>query len=350
MSFEWPELLWGLAALPLLVAAYAWLLRRRGRQAVRYANLSLVRQALAGGAGRRRHVPPALMLAAIALMIVAAARPEAEIRLPTRHETIVLAIDISGSMRATDIKPTRLAAAQEAVRAFVSDLPSHARVGLVAFAGTASLVQAPTQSRDELHAAIDRLAMQRGTAVGSAILVSLKAIVPDVEFDLRSANPRPKKFDAPRPFGSEPPKDAKKEPPAPVEPGSHASAVVILLTDGQSTTGPDPVESAKMAAERGVRVYTVGVGTPQGDIVGVEGWSMRVRLDEDALKSIALVTRGEYHAAASADELKKIYGSLNTSLSFERKTMEVTALFAAAAALLTAVAAGLSVLWFHRIL
>lgn len=350
MSFEWPELLWGLAILPLLVAAYAALVRRRKRQAMRYANLSLVREAMARGAGWRRHVPPVLMLAAIALMIVAAARPETELRIPTRHETIVLAVDVSGSMRATDIKPSRLAAAQEAARAFVADLPSHTRVGVVTFAGTAALVQTPTRSRDELHAAIDRFAMQRGTAVGSAILVSLKTIVPDVEFDLRSANPRPKKTDAPRGFGSEPPRDTKKEPPAPVEPGSHASAVIILLTDGQTTTGPDPIESAKMAAERGVRVFTVGVGTPQGEVVGAEGWSMRVKLDEDALKSIALATRGEYYGAASAAELKKIYESLNTSLVFEKKTMEVTALFAAAAALLTVVAAGLSVLWFHRIL
>ncbi len=349
MSFQWPELLWGLAALPLLVAAYLWLQRRRKRLALRYANLSLVREALARGPGWRRHVPPALILVAIALMIVASARPEGTITLPTRQETIILAMDVSGSMRATDVKPSRLAAAQEAARTFIADQPSTTRIGIVTFAGAAALVQPPTHSRDDLLAAIDRFQLQRGTAVGSGILVSLKTIVPEVEFDLRSANPRPSPRDGARALGAAPPKDAPKAPAAPVEPGSVGNAVIVVLTDGQTTTGPDPIESAKMAAERGVRVYTVGVGTPQGEIVGAEGWSMRVRLDEDALKNIANLTRGEYFYAGSADDLKKVYDALGARFTYEKKTIEVTALFAAAAALVTILAAALSVLWFHRI-
>lgn len=349
MSFQWPELLWGLAALPLLVAAYLWLQRRRKRLALRYANLSLVRESLARGPGWRRHVPPALILVAIALMIVASARPEGTITLPTRQETIILAMDVSGSMRATDVKPSRLAAAQEAARSFIADQPGTTRIGIVTFAGAAALVQPPTHSRDDLLAAIDRFQLQRGTAVGSGILVSLKTIVPEVEFDLRSANPRPSPRDGARALGAAPPKDAPKAPPAPVEPGSVGNAVIVVLTDGQTTTGPDPIESAKMAAERGVRVYTVGVGTPQGEIVGAEGWSMRVRLDEDALKNIANLTRGEYFYAGSADDLKKVYDALGARFTYEKKTIEVTALFAAAAALVTILAAALSVLWFHRI-
>lgn len=350
MSFQWPELLWGLALLPLLVAAYAWLQRRRKRLALRYASLSLVRDALARGPGWRRHVPPALLLVAIALMIVATARPEGEVTLPTKQETIILAMDVSGSMRATDVQPSRIAAAQEAARAFVGDQPRTTRIGIVTFAGTAALVQPPTHSREDLLAAIDRFQLQRGTAVGSGILVSLKTILPDVEFDLRSSNPRPSARDGPRSLGATPPKDAPKAPPAPAEPGSMGSAVIILLTDGQTTTGPDPIESAKMAAERGVRVYTVGVGTPQGEIVGAEGWSMRVRLDEDALKNIANLTRGEYFYAGSAGDLRKVYEALNTRFTFEKKSIEITALFAAAAAIVTILAAALSVLWFHRIL
>ena len=349
MSFQWPEVLWGLALLPLLVAGYVALQRRRKRLALRYANLSLVREALARGAGWRRHVPPVLVLVALALMIVAAARPEATVLLPTRSETIILAMDVSGSMRATDVQPSRIAAAQEAARAFVGDLPATTKVGIVTFAGTASLVQPPTNSREDLIAAIDRFQLQRGTAVGSGILVSLKTILPDVEFDLRSQNPRPKPGDSARPLFSDPPKEAKT-PPKPVEPGSNGSAVIILLTDGQTTTGPDPIESARMAAERGVRVYTVGVGTPAGEIIGAEGWSMRVRLDEEALKTIAILTRGEYFFAGSAGDLKKVYDALNAQFIFEKKAIEVTALFAAAAALVTIAAAGLSVLWFHRIL
>ena len=349
MSFQWPELLWALAALPLLVGAYLLLQRRRKRLAMRYANLSLVREALARGAGWRRHVPPLLILAAIATMIVATARPETTILLPSKQETIILAIDVSGSMRATDVQPTRIAAAQDAARAFIKDLPSTVRVGIVTFAGTASLVQPPTSSRDDLLGAIDRFQVQRGTAVGSAILVSLKTIVPDVVFDLRSENPRPKPSGSARALGSGDPTKPLKEPPPPVEPGSHGSAVIVLLTDGQTTTGPDPAESAKMAAERGVRVYTVGVGTPKGEVIAAEGWSMRVRLDEDTLKNIANLTRGEYFYAGTADELRKVYDALNTRFVFEKKTIEVTALFAAAAALMTIAAAALSVLWFHRI-
>ncbi|MBE7522670.1 MAG: VWA domain-containing protein [Burkholderiales bacterium] len=349
MSFQWPELLWGLAALPLCVGAYLLLQRRRKHLALRYANLSLVRDALARGAGWRRHVPPLLILAALATMIVATARPEATILLPSKQETIILAIDVSGSMRATDVQPTRIAAAQAAARAFVEDLPSTVRVGIVTFAGTASLVQPPTSARDDLLGAIDRFQVQRGTAVGSAILVSLKTLVPDVVFDLRSQNPRPKQDGGARALGSGDPTKPPKEPPAPVEPGSHGSAVIVLLTDGQTTTGPDPIESAKMASERGVRVYTVGVGTPKGEVLAAEGWSMRVRLDEDTLKNIANLTRGEYFYAGSADDLRKIYDALNTRFVFERKTIEVTAIFAAAAALLTIAAAALSVLWFHRI-
>ena len=348
MSFQWPELLWGLAVLPLLALYYAWLQRRRKRLALKYANLSLVREAMARGAGWRRHVPPLLLLIAIALMVVATARPEGEMLLPTRQETIILAIDVSGSMKATDVLPTRLAAAQEAARAFVAELPKTTKVGIVAFAGTASLVQPPTNAKDELLAAIDRFQLQRGTAVGSGILVSLKTILPDVEFDLRSQNPRPKP-DGPRPLGSDPTKE-RKAPPQPVEPGTHETAVIVLLTDGQTTTGPDPIESAKMAAERGVRVYTVGVGTPKGEIIGAEGWSMRVRLDEEALKNISNVTRGEYFYAGDATDLKKVYEGLSTRFSFEKKAIEVTAVFAAAAAVVTILAAALSVLWFHRIL
>ncbi|MEO8487682.1 MAG: VWA domain-containing protein [Betaproteobacteria bacterium] len=349
MSFQWPELLWVLLLLPLLVLAYAWLQRRRKRLALKYASLSLVRDALVRGAGWRRHVPPTLLLAAIALMIVATARPEGEVLLPTRQETIILAMDVSGSMRAADVLPSRIAAAQEAARAFVGDQPKTTKIGIVTFAGTAALVQPPTQSREDLLAAIDRFQLQRGTAVGSGILVALKTILPDVEFDLRSANPRPKAGDAPRPLSGDAPKEAKA-PATPVEPGSHGTAVIILLTDGQTTTGPDPIESAKMAAERGVRVYTVGIGTPKGEIIGAEGWSMRVRLDEDALKNISNLTRGEYFYAGSASDLKKVYEALNTRFVFEKKAIEVTAIFAAAAALLTILASALSVLWFHRIL
>ena len=347
MTFLWPRLLWLLLVVPLLVAGYVALLRRKKKVALRYASLSLVREALGPAQGFRRHVPPLLFLLALVVMLAAVARPSAVVTLPSQYDTVILAMDVSGSMRATDITPNRLVAAQTAARAFVAEAPSRTRIGVVVFAGTASLVQPPTGKREDVLAAIDRFQVQRATAVGSAILVSLKTIFPDVEFDLRGSNPRP---DAGRgaPLGS----GDQPERPAftPVAPGSYLSAVIILLTDGRTTTGPDPVEAAKMAAERGVRVYTVGVGTKEGAVLASEGWSMRVRLDEEALKTISATTRGEYYYAGTATDLKRVYQALNSRVMMERKETEITALFAAAALVLALVSALLSVLWFHRIL
>lgn len=351
LTFLWPDFLWLLLVVPLLVLAYAWLLRRKKKLAVRYASLAMVRDAMGAGQRMRRHVPPALFLLSLTLMIVAVARPQAMMMLPSQHETIILAMDVSGSMRAADVEPNRLAAAQAAARAFVNDQPGHTRVGIVSFAGTAAVVQPPTRTKEDIIAAIDRFQLQRGTAVGAGILVSLKLIVPDVEFDLRSWNPRVDAKAAPldkvQRRGE---KSDKADPPKPVPPGSFSSAAIILLTDGQTTTGPDPIESARIAAERGVRVFTVGVGTEKGEMIGAEGWSMRVRLDEASLKQIANVTQGEYFYAGTASDLKKVYEVLNSKLVFEQKQQEITALFAAAAALLAVIAAVLSMLWYGRIM
>jgi len=353
VTFQWPELLWLLAAVPLLVAAYVALLRRKRKAALAYASLSMVKEAMGARQRFRRHIPPVLFLLALIAMIVAVARPAAIVTLPSQRETIVLALDVSGSMRATDVQPNRLVAAQAAARAFVGDQPSSARVGIVSFAATASVVQPPSQNREEIIAAIDRLQLQRGTAVGSGLLVALKLIFPDVEFDLRSWNPRGDSArDSRRGAPLDSARDSKKDkdPPKPVPPGSFASAAIILLTDGQTTTGPDPIEAARMAADRGIRVYTVGIGTQAGEIIGAEGWSMRVRLDEESLKTIANLTRGEYFYAGTAADLKKVYEVLNTRVALEKKETEITAFVTAAAALLALAAGFLSVLWFNRIL
>jgi Ca-activated chloride channel family protein len=350
LTFAWPELLWLLLLVPVLVGAYLALLRRRKKAALRYASLGLVREALGRGPGFRRHVPPLLFLAGLVALLVALARPSALVTLPSQQELIVLAMDVSGSMRATDVEPNRLAAAQAAARAFVAAQPSRTRIGVVAFAGTASVVQGPTHRREDVLDAIDRFEVQRATAIGSAILISLKTIFPDVEFDLRGSNPRPEAARAAQgaPLGSA----EVPEKPAftPVPPGSYPSAVIILLSDGRTTMGPDPVEAARMVAERGVRIFTVGVGTKEGGTLGYQGWSMRVRLDEAALKAIAEVTRGEYFHADSATSLTQTYESLSARVVMERKETEVTALLAAAALVLTLAAGALSVLWFHRIL
>jgi Ca-activated chloride channel homolog len=189
MTFVWPQMLWLLVAVPVIILAYVLLMRRKRKAALRYASLTLIRGAQ--GAGRfRRHVPPLLFLAALVLMVVAIARPAAVVTLPSAHETVILAMDVSGSMRATDVKPSRIVAAQEAARGFVADQPKTTRIGVVSFAATASVVQFPTHSREDILGAIERFQLQRGTAIGSGILVSLKTIFPDAEFDLRSWNPR----------------------------------------------------------------------------------------------------------------------------------------------------------------
>jgi len=343
MSFLWPEMLWSLLVLPMLVAAYVMILQRKKKLAVRYANLAMVREAMGASQRIRRHIPPALFLLALTAMLLALARPQTTITLPTQHETVILAMDISGSMRATDVEPNRLVAAQNAAKQFVSEQPENVRVGVVAFAGTATVAQAPTRNREDVIAAIDRFQLQRATAIGSAIIVSLATIFPDQGIDVGELT-----YGAERRGG----KPDKAGPPAvkPVPPGSYASGVIILLTDGQRTTGPDSIMAAKMAAERGVRIYTVGVGTPEGKIIGFEGWSMRVRLDEDTLKAVADITRGEYFYAGNAVDLKKVYQALNAKLVMERKKTEVTALFSGLAALLAVISAALSLAWFHRIL
>jgi Ca-activated chloride channel homolog len=347
MTFLWPEMLLLLLIVPALVVAYFLILKRKKQAALKYASLTVVKEAMSAGQKFRRHIPPLLFIIALFAMILAIARPAAIVTLPSQHRTIILAMDISGSMRATDVQPNRLAASQAAAKAFVADQPSNVRIGVVAFAGTASIVQMPTNNREDIVAAIDRFQLQRATAIGSGIIVSLAAIFPEAGIDVSS-------FIYGREGGRGVPLDQsrKTDKPAfkPVPPGSYGSAAIILLTDGQRTTGPSSIEAAQMAADRGVRVYTVGIGTPNGETLGFEGWSMRVRLDEASLKAIANMTRGEYFYAGTATDLKKVYQSLNSRLVLEKKETEITALFSAAAAVIAVVAALLSLLWFNRIL
>lgn len=350
MTFLWPSFLWLLLLVPVLVAGYLALLRRKKKFALRYASLNIVKEAMGADQGIRRHIPPLLFLLALVLLITAIARPAAVVTLPSQYDTVILAIDVSGSMRATDVAPSRIAAAQAAVKSFVSEQPRNTRIGVVSFAGTAAVVQPPTFNRDDVLAALERLQLQRATAIGSGILVSLKMIFPDIEFDLNASNPRLSGSSPSRGVSLD--KAAKGASPdfKPVAPGSYNSAAIILLTDGQTTTGPDPIEASKMAAERGIRVFTVGIGTVNGEIIGMEGWSMRVRLDEDTLKKIAGETMAEYFYAGTATDLTKVYKTLNSKLVLEKKATEITALFSALAAVFAVLSAMLSMLWFNRIM
>ncbi|HBH37479.1 MAG TPA: ABC transporter ATP-binding protein [Curvibacter sp.] len=342
MNFLWPGMLLLLLIVPLLVLFYLWLLQRKKKLAVRYASLGLVKQAM-GGASWRRHVPPALFLLAITALLLAAARPLATIVLPTQQETIMLAMDVSGSMRAADVKPNRLEASQAAAKAFLTELPRNVKVGIVAFAGSAQVAQIPTVNREDLNSAIDRFQLQRGTAIGNGLVLSLATLFPDAGIDIGNLT-----------YGSRSRGMSLDQPPptkefTPVAPGSYGSAAIILLTDGQRTTGIDSMEAAKMAADRGVRVYTVGVGTIDGETIGFEGWSMHVRLDEETLKAIAHRTQGEYFHAATAEDLKKVYQTLSSRVSVEKKETEVSALLALLGALFLIAGAGLSLAWYHRV-
>jgi Ca-activated chloride channel family protein len=346
MKFLWAELLLLFALLPALVLFYLYVLRRQKHAAVRFASLALAREAMRGSARWRRHLPPALMLGALAIAILAIARPSAVITLPSQQRTIIMAIDVSLSMRASDVQPNRLAAAQAAAKAFVEELPSDLRVGIVSFAGTALLVQKPTNNRDELVAALDRLQLDRHTAIGSGIIMSLATLFPDEGIDLESLV-----------LGSRqswrthkpPEKKVEKKAVQPVPPASNSSAAIVLLTDGRRTTGPDPLEAARMAADHGIRVFTVGFGSAGGGPAMMDGYSIYMAFDEATLKAIAQLTEAEYFHASSADELKKVYQALSAKFVLAKEEREVTALATALAALLALVAAGLSLLWFNRL-
>ena len=350
MHFLSPQYLWLLLIVPALAAAYVAVLRRRKKVAIRYADLGLVKQAIGPAQRWRRHVPPTLFLLAIVVTILAVARPSAVVTLPNDSRTIIMAMDVSLSMRAMDVQPNRMEAAQAAAKGFVKELPRDVKAGIVTFAGNAVLVQPPTQDRDELTAAIDRFQMQRHTAIGSGIIVSLATIFPEDGLEVEQAM-----FgggfsrDGPRKGSLDKAPKAEKKEFKPVPPGSFQSAAIILLTDGRRTIGPDPLDAAKMAADRGVRVFTVGFGSSTGGAVDIDGMSIYMRFDEETLKSVAAITRAEYFHASSAADLKKVYESLNTKLALERKDTEITALFTALAAALAVASAAFSLLWFNRL-
>jgi len=363
MRFLWPELLWLLLALPLLAAAYLYALKRRKRAVVVYPNLALARSAVAPTQKIRRHIPPLLCWLALGAALFACARPSATVTLPADTLTLVLAMDVSRSMEASDVKPTRLTAAQQAARQFVDGLPSSVRLGIVSFAASATVVQPPTEDHRDMLDAIDRFELQTGTATGSGLILALSTLLPADRADLEALllNDPFSSFGlgaAAAPLGKAGPVEAarkREEEKPPAEPGSYRNGAIILLSDGRRTTGPDPMAIARMAAKRGVRVYTVGFGTPQGGSgggsagsAGPDGWSYFMQLDETTLRAIAKLTGGEYYQAGSAGDLTKVYSNLTTRFSLERRDTEISALLAGVAGILLLLACILSIKWFRR--
>jgi len=331
LEFLWPAMLWALAAVPLLAALYLRLLARRRALAGRYASLETAGQP---AGALRRHLPALLLLLGVCAMLLALARPQAKIVLPAQARTVVVAIDISGSMRATDLKPNRLKAAQDAARTFVSEQPAAVRIGVVAIAGTAAVVQAPTPDREDATQAIGRLQPQRGTALGNGLVISLVTLLPGAGIDAQAII------------------HGTAAPPRIAQPAEGAESVaIVLFSDGAANMGTDLQQAGQLAADLGVRVFALGIGTPEGATVSAEGWSIRARLEEAPLKKLAGMTGGEYWRGGSPAQIGRIYERLGMRLALEKaQATEVSALFAGLGAALAMLAAMLSMRWFNRIL
>ena len=333
MSFIWPPLLICVAFVPLGILLYRALERRR-RRAMVAGGLGIGSSGVRRRLGVRARIPAALFVIGLTVLMIALARPQAAIDLPRTEGTVILAFDVSGSMAADDLKPTRMEAAKAAARTSSTASPS-ASSWVSSRSATAGLsVQAPTSDQATVLAAIKRLSPQRGTSIGQGIRASLDTIA------LAENGPAAGYYTNRSPSPSAPP---------PVAPGSHGSAVIVLLTDGENTAPPDPLEAAQAAADQGIRIYTVGIGSPAGATIDIDGFKVHTQLDAATLQSIADTTGGAYYAAEDDQGLATVYDDLDARLVVKPQAIEITALFAGASVLLLAVGGVLSLVWLGRL-
>ncbi len=333
MTFIWPAMLLSLFLVPLLVVLYGLLQAHRQQMAERFSKTGLPTGSSRLGTGLRRHISPVFFLGSLTILLVALARPQMVVSLPKIQGTIILAFDVSGSMAATDIQPTRLDAAKAAARDFVQRLPPTVDVGLVAFSDNGFAVQSPTNDPQEIEQAISRLTVQRGTSLGNGILASLNAIYVNNE-------------QQPNLYSNLGPTPAVS--PTPVPKGTYTDAAIVLLTDGENNESPDIMAAARQASDRGVRIYTVGIGSPAGTNLHVNGFNVFTRLDEAALQQISQLTGGTYYNAQSAQDLVNIYQNLDSQLVIKPEKTEVTSLFAGASILAFLMGGVFSLMWFSR--
>ena len=336
MSFIWPPMLLTLLLVPVGLAAYAWLDRRRRRRLALYGGAT----STAGRSGGRRvgdRVAPVLMLLGLIVLPVAMARPQAVISLPQQEGTVILAFDVSASMAATDLAPTRIAAAKVAAKDFVARQPSGITIGVVAFSDSGISVQTPSNDQATVTAAIDRLTPEKGTSLAGGILASLKAIA------VAEAGPYANNY-----YSNATPA-APTDAPTPVPAGTHAPAVIVLLSDGENNENPDPAVATQAAADKGVRIYTVGIGSAAGADVTVGGFQLHTQLDEAALQGIAQTTGGTYYNATDAAQLRSIYDNLDTQLVIQPQMVEMTGLLAGLSLLLMLAGAAASMFWLGRL-
>lgn len=327
-------MLWSLILIPLLVLLYLRMQGRRAQIALRYGSLGLVQQASGRGVGMRRHIPAILFLVGLTVLFIALARPQMVIGLPKVEGIVVLAFDVSGSMAAEDFEPNRLEAAKAVAIDFVSRQPSTVKIGVVAFSESGLSVQIPTEDQTTIIDAIERLKPQRGTSLANGIVASLNTIAnltgqePIVGFE---------GADVPVPLNGTP------------EISADQSAVIALLTDGENNMNPDPLAAAQLAADRGVRIHTIAVGSAEGTQLTVNGFTVFTKVDEATLRQISEMTQGTYFNAQTEDDLRDVYESIEPRLKIEEEAQEVTAVFAGVSILLLLVGGLLSLMWFSRV-
>ena len=334
MSFIWPTMLVLLILIPLLVLFYIRLQQRRRRISASYGSFGFTQSATGHAPGIRRHIPPVLFIIGLSILMIALARPQTVVRLPRQEGTIILAFDVSGSMAAEDLKPTRMEAAKVAARDFIQRQPRTVQIGVVAFSDSGFTVQAPTNDQEVLLASINRLTPQRGTSVGNGILTSLNTIARgNGQTTHLYSNLTP----SPTPT------------PTPVPEGTYTSAAIVLLSDGDNNERPDPLAAAQTSADRGVRIYTIGIGSLGGTTLHINGFTVHTQLDEATLQQISQLTGGTYFNAESAQDLRAIYDNLDTQLVVKPEKTEVTSIFAGASILVLLIGGLFSLLWFSRL-
>lgn len=328
MSFIWPMMLLALPLLPLGVLLYIIWQRRRRRKVAAYGNFGFGPQAAAGGPGLRRHLPPALFLAGFACLLLAMARPEMVVHLPRVEGTVILAFDVSGSMAATDLAPTRMEAAKVAARQFVAQQPPNVLIGVVAFSDSGFAVQPPTQDRAVILSAIDRLTPQLGTSLANGIFASLNTLAPAEEpADRLYSNLTP----------------------TPAPEGDYAPAAIVLLTDGENNELPDPLAAAQTAVEQGVRIHTIGLGSATGTTLKVNGFTVHTQLNEAMLQRISELTGGVYRNAVNEEDLAIIYENLDPQLVITPEKLEITSVLAGMSLLVLLMGGTFSLVWFNRV-
>ena len=333
MTFIWPLMLFSLLLVPLLVGYYRRQVRQRDQGTSGLGPLGIVQNSAGADARRQRHIPPILFFIGLTLLLFALSRPEMPVSLPRIEGTVILAFDVSSSMLADDLEPTRIDAAKAAAQAFVENQPSTIRLGVVAFSNGGLVVQPPTEVQADVLATIDRLSPQGGTSLGHGIFTSLNAIAGEtIILDETSLEP-----------------DDLAQSVEALQIDEFSSAVIVLLSDGENTEFPEPLEIAQIAAEAGVRIYTVGIGSPEGATLELDGFSVVTQLNEAALQEIASLTNGTYYFAEDEEELREIYQNIDLQLTIRGESMEITAILAGISFLFMLVSGALSLLWFGRV-